>query len=347
MLLSKKTIRVSILILLLIIAVMVITGYRYFQMVYGKNVDFTKGDEVNVYVYTGEVYLTTYKKLCPYLIDSTSFKWVASKKKANNKFKPGKYKLRRGMSNNELVNMLRGGLQSPVKLVFNNIRTLEELASKVSLQIEADSIEIINLLNDETFLKEYGLSKETVMCVFIPNTYELYWNTSAEGFFKKMFQEYEKFWTKDRLNKTESIGLDKFQVITLASIVDEETTKKDEMPVIAGVYMNRLKKGMRLQADPTVIFAVGDFTIRRVLDKHKEFDSPYNTYKYSGLPPGPISMPSITALDAVLNYKEHNYLYFCAKEDFSGYHNFAKTYEQHLKNAERYKKALNKLKIYR
>ena len=343
---SKRTVRISILIFLLII-IAGLTGRRYFKIIYGNNVDIQKNTDVNIYIHSGETYEEIYKKISVYLIDSTGFGWVVNKKKTRDKFKPGMYKLRKGMSNNELVNMLRGGLQSPVKLVFNNIRTLDQLASKVSFQIEADSTEILTLLSDEEFLKEYGLTKETVMCIFIPNTYEVYWNTTAEGFFKKMFQEYEKFWNEDRLKQTEKIGLTQYEVSSLAAIVDEETAKKDEMPVIAGVYMNRLKKGMRLQADPTVIFAVGDFTIRRVLDKHKEVDSPYNTYKYSGLPPGPISMPSITALDAVLNYKEHKYLYFCAKEDFSGYHNFARTYEQHLKNAARYTRALNKRKIYR
>jgi UPF0755 protein len=201
------------------------------------------------------------------------------------------------------------------------------------------------LLNNKDFLSDYGFSPFTVFSMFIPNTYEFYWNTSAEQFFKRMNKEYEKFWNKNRETKAKEIGLTKFKVVILASIVEQETQRVDESPIVAGVYMNRLKKGMRLQADPTVIYAVGDFSIKRLFKRHLDYDSPYNTYLYKGLPPGPISLPSISSVDGVLNYEKHNYIFFCAKEDFSGYHNFASTFSQHSIYARNYQRALNNRRI--
>jgi UPF0755 protein len=200
----------------------------------------------------------------------------------------------------------------------------------------------MELFNDNEFLKKHHLNNKTIFTIFIANTYIFNWNTSAEQFFERMYKESEKFWNGNRTKKLKELNFSRLNAITLASIVEMESYRKNERPIIAGVYLNRLKKDMLLQADPTVIFAVGDFTIKRVLKKHLEFDSPYNTYKYSGLPPGPICIPSISSIDAVLDYDKNNYIYFCAKEDFSGYHNFATTFAQHINNAKKYQRALNK-----
>jgi len=251
------------------------------------------------------------------------------------------------MNNNDLINKLRSGHQDPVKVIFNSVRTREDLAGKISDQIEADSVELIEVFYNDSLIISYGLKQETVTCIFLPNTYEFWWNSSAKTFMNKMHKEYKRFWNDKRLRKAEKLNLTKEDVITLASIVDEETLYNNEMPKVAGLYINRLRKRMHLQADPTLKFAVGDFSIKRVLNVHKQIDSPYNTYKRYGLPPGPISIPSISAIDAVLNFEEHNYLYMCAKPDFSGYHNFAKTLSQHNVNARNYQRALNKERIWR
>ena len=211
----------------------------------------------------------------------------------------------------------------------------------------ADSIEILDLFSDENMILEFGFNTETFRAMFIPNTYEFYWTTSADEFAKRMKTEYDRFWDKSRKAKAEEIGLSPEEVIILASIVQSETIKKDELETVAGLYINRLKKDIRLQADPTIKYAVGDYSLKRVLTKHLEIDSPYNTYKNVGLPPGPIAFPEITTIDAVLNYEKHKYLYMCAKEDFSGYHNFAQTLSQHNRNAAKYRKALDKKRIYK
>ena len=230
-------------------------------------------------------------------------------------------------------------------MVFNNIRTKEQFAGRISNQIETDSLSIINLLNNNSFLEKYELNSQNVMVMFIPNTYELYWNTSAEKLFERMNHEYKKFWNEERTDKAAAVGLTTVEISILASIVQSETNKKDEMARIAGTYINRLNKGMLLQADPTVVYALGDFTIKRLLSKHLEIDSPYNTYKYTGLPPGPITIPDATTIDKVLNYEKHDYLFFCAREDLSGYHAFAKTLAEHSANAKKYQKALDKMNI--
>jgi UPF0755 protein len=251
------------------------------------------------------------------------------------------------MSNNELVNLLRSGVQEPIKLVFNEARTKNDFIDVISKQIEADKDELQKLINDDTYLNDLGVNSKNVLTLFIPNTYQVYWNTSAKQFIERMAKENEKFWTKNRIQKAQKLNLTKAEVSTLASIVQQESRVVDEQPIIAGVYLNRLKKGMRLQADPTVIFAIGDFTIKRVLNVHLEYDSPYNTYKYAGLPPGPICISYSTTIDAVLNRKAHNYIYFCAKEDFSGRHNFAANIAQHDINAAKFRRALNARKIFK
>ena len=251
------------------------------------------------------------------------------------------------MNTNQIVNMLRSGRQDPVDVTFNNVRFKEDLAEKVSKYIWADSVSILNLFSDEKLITGFGFTTETFRTMFIPNTYEFYWTTSAEEFAQRMKIEYDKFWTETRKAKAKKIELSPEEVIILASIVQSETVKPDEMKRIAGLYLNRLKRGILLQADPTIKYAVGDYSIKRVLNKHLEIDSPYNTYKYAGLPPGPIMFPEVSAIDAVLNYETHNYIYMCAKEDFSGYHNFAKTLSQHNRNAAKYRAALNKKRIWK
>lgn len=318
-------------------------------VVFGSNVDTKDGKPQWFYVYTGSTYKSVYESLQKQklLRNNSTFDFIASKKHYKNKVQPGRYMLRNGMSNNQLVNLLRSGVQEPVKVVFHNIRTKEQFAGRIASQLEADSVSILTMLNDSAFLAENGYNSNTVISLFIPNTYEFYWTTTAKKFLNRMVKESELFWNTGRMEKAGKMNLTPVEVITLASIVEEESQKNDERPTIAGVYYNRLQKGMLLQADPTVKYAVGDFTLRRILNVHTEYDSPYNTYKYKGLPPGPICIPSIPAIDAVLNYNKTNYLYFCAKEDFSGYHNFAETKEEHEANARKYWNALNARKIYR
>ncbi len=279
------------------------------------------------------------------IIDRKTFEWLANRKDFKDHIHPGHYVVSKGMSNNEIIRMLMAGRQMPVKVTFNNLRTRDQLAEKISTEIEATKADILHLLSDEQFLSQYGFSCDNVMVVFIPNTYQIYWNSSAEQFFLRMYKEYTKFWTDERKKKAEAAGLTPIQVSILASIVDEETEKKSEEPAIAGVYINRLDKHMLLQADPTVRYALGDFTIKRILKKHLEIQSPYNTYIHPGLPPGPINIPSIESIEAVLNFEKSGYLYFCAKEDFSGYHHFSKTMEQHLAYARLYQKALTQHRI--
>jgi UPF0755 protein len=252
------------------------------------------------------------------------------------------------MSNLALLNKLMRALQDPVRLTLSgNIRSNERLAVLLSRYVEADSVKILLSLNDSLTTADYGFTPTTIMGMFIPNTYEVYWNTAPDALLKRMKREYDNFWTEERKAKAEILGLSLQEVTVLASIVYEESLKNDEMPRIAGVYMNRLKKKMTLDADTTLKFAAGDFTLRRVLDRHKLIDSPYNTYKYAGLPPGPICVPPPAAIDAVLNYDRHDYFYFCARPDLSGYHNFAKTLSQHNQNAHNYQQMLNKNRIYR
>lgn len=276
-----------------------------------------------------------------------AFKWVAKKKDYAGNIKAGRYVLPKNMSTNALVNKLRIGAQDPVNVTFNNVRVKEELAGKVSAYIWADSLAVLNLFSDEKQIEEWGFNTETFRCMFIPNTYEMYWTTMAGDFAKRMHQEYQRFWNNERLKKAKKLELSPIEVSILASIVQSETAKPDELKRVAGLYINRLKRGILLQADPTVKYAVGDFSIKRVLNKHLAVESPYNTYKYAGLPPGPICFPSTAAIDAVLDYEQHNYIYMCAKNDFSGYHSFAATLAQHNRNAAKYRAALNRNRIYK
>lgn len=279
------------------------------------------------------------------LNDTATFRWAAEFKEYPDHVKSGKYRLEAGMNNRRLVNMLLAGLQEPVQFRFQNLRLRGQFAKSVETNLEPDSVEIMHYLQSDSVAASYGFDRENFFCMFIPNTYEFFWDTSVQAFFDRMNAEYEKFWNSERRARADSIGLSPTEVSILASIVKGEALHNDEMPKIAGLYLNRLNKGILLQADPTVIFATQDFTIRRVLNRHLRTPSPYNTYIHKGLPPGPIMMPSIASIDAVLNYEKHDYIYMCAKADFSGYHNFAKTVREHLVNARAFQAALNERNI--
>ncbi len=334
---------------LVVIAFGAIKGYSLYRKAYAANI-FTPGhDDIILLIPTGSDYTDVLSIIERENIvkNMTSFTWAVGKKNYANKVKAGRYRVQDRMSNNDFIDMLRSGRQEPVKLTFNNIRTLNQFAIRISEQLEMDGEDLLGLLVSDSVMVKYGFNSSTMKCMFLPDSYEVYWNISPESFIEKMYNEYNNFWKGRQDRKAEAIGLSREEVITLASIVNEETRKNDEKPRVAGVYMNRLNKGMRLQADPTVIYAVGDFTIKRVLRKHYQIDSPYNTYKIDGLPPGPINMPEKSSINAVLNYEKHNYIYFCAKPDFSGYHNFARTHDEHNRNAALYRKELNKRRIYR
>ena len=258
-------------------------------------------------------------------------------------FRPrtGRYRVEPGTKCLELYRGLRNGIQEPIKLVVPNSRTMDRLAAALSQSLMVDSAEIASALTDSIYCDTHGYTTATIPALFIPNTYEVYWDISVDKLVERMQRENARFWTAERKAKAEACGMTPEQVATLASIVDEETANNAEKPMIAGLYLNRLRLGIPLQADPTVKFAVGDFKLRRILNIHLGTESPYNTYRITGLPPGPIRIASIAGLEAVLNHAEHNYLYMCAKEDFSGTHNFATTLSEHYRNARRYQKALN------
>lgn len=261
-------------------------------------------------------------------------------------YKVGHYVVKDGMNVIEVVRMLKLGLQTPVNVTMNNVKIPAQLAGKLAPQLEADSVELVEVFTDEALAKELGFdSPLTMFSIFLPNTYEFYWTVKPREFVDRMYREYKRFWEGDRDKKRERSGLDRVEVATLASIVYEETRKVDEMPRVAGVYMNRLRTGMPLQADPTIKYAMQDFGLRRILNRHLKTPSPYNTYLNRGLPPSPICMPSVEAIDAVLNFEKHDYLFFCARPTFDGYHNFAKTYSEHLRNARAYQAELNKRNI--
>jgi UPF0755 protein len=251
------------------------------------------------------------------------------------------------MNNNLLVNKLRNGQQDAVNVTFNNIRTFPELAGKVASYLEADSLSLLAEFSATENLDKFKFSNVTFPSMFIPNTYKFYWTATPSQFVERMHKEYEKFWNKERTDKAAALGLSQTEVSTLASIVQEETNKNEEKPIVAGLYINRLKRGILLQADPTIKFALNDFTLRRITSEMLLIESPFNTYKYAGLPPGLINFPEISSIDAVLNAKKHDYIYMCAKEDFSGYHNFAQSLAEHNRNAARYQAVLNKSKIWK
>lgn len=296
-----------------------------------------------LYIRTGATYEDVRRSLQEgdYLGDMWSFELLAKQAGYPARVKAGKYKINRGMSNYNIVRVLRSGRQTPVKLVINKVRTKQDFAHLIGTQLEADSNKLLQLLSDSAFCATYGQDTNTIMCAIIPDTYEFYWNTGAEKAFSKIQDNYNTFWNDNRKQLAAAKKLSPQQIAIIASIVEEETNMNDEKGNVASVYINRYNKGMRLQADPTVKFAVGDFTLRRITGVHLQTLSPYNTYLNSGLPPGPICTPSKKTLDAVLNSPSTDYIYFCAKEDFSGYHRFASNYNDHMKNARLYQQALD------
>lgn len=257
------------------------------------------------------------------------------------KIRTGRYAIKADESVMTVYRHLRNGVQEPLKLTIPESRTMERLAATLAKKLMLDSATIAQALCDQSFCNEYGYDTATIACMFVPNTYEIYWNVSIEKLAQRMQKEHDSFWNDERRSKAASLGLSPEGVCTLASIIDEETANNDEKPMIAGMYLNRIEQNMPLQADPTVKFALKDFGARRIYQKMLTIDNPYNTYKYAGLPPGPIKIASVKGIDAVLNRVKHDYLYMCAKEDFSGTHNFAVTYKEHLQNAAKYTKALN------
>ena len=322
-----------------VISVLIIYGFILISRIFSANTKFEE-KELYVYVPTDATYADVKKILQPYIKNYDNFEMVANKRSYPENVKSGRFLLKKDMNNIDLVRAMRSNV--PVKLAFNNQERLENFAGRVGSEIEADSLSLMKAIKDSTFLKENGFNEENVFAMFIPNTYEVYWNTSAIKFRDKMIKEYHNFWTPERIAKAEKQGLTPVQATILASIVHKESVKKDERPRIAGVYLNRLRLAMPLQADPTVIYALklkaNDFdqVIKRVFYNDLIMKSPYNTYVNVGLPPGPIAMPDITALEAVLNPEKHDYIYFCASVDRFGYHEFASTYEQHQVNAKKY-----------
>lgn len=280
------------------------------------------------------------------LISEASFRTASGLMRYNkDKVPAGRYKIEKNWSNQQLISKLRSGNQDAQNVVINNIRTIYDLAGKASRYFETDSIGFLTYLKSENVSSELGYTQDDFLTMFIPNTYEMFWTTTPEKFVNRMKKEHDSFWSEERVNKIKQNNLDKKQAYIVASIVEKESNYNPERPTIAGVYLNRLKAGEKLQADPTVVFATGDFSIQRVLYSHLETDSPYNTYKYAGLPPGPICMPSISSLESVINVEKHDYMFFCAKADNSGIHVFAKDYTSHLKNAEAFANWLNSLNI--
>ncbi|MFV8466346.1 endolytic transglycosylase MltG [Flavobacterium sp. LB1P62] len=327
-----------------LISVLMIYGFILLRQIFSANTKFAD-KEVYVYIPTDSKYEDVKKIIAPYVENMNRFEMVASKRDYPANVKPGRFLFTKGMNSYELVKTLR--INVPVKLAFNNQERLENFAGRVGSQIEADSLSLLTSFKDSIFLKENGFTEENILVMFIPNTYETYWNTSAEKFRDKMIKEYRSFWNKERVAKAAKQGLTPIEATILASIVHKESVKKDERPRIAGVYLNRLRAQMPLQADPTVIYAIkkksNDFdqVIKRVFYNDLTMSSPYNTYVNIGLPPGPIAMPDITALEAVLNPEKNNFIYFCASVERFGYHEFAATLEEHNKNAKKYSDWIN------
>jgi UPF0755 protein len=346
---AKKKNLVKLLMFSLLAAIILVAGAVVYVLFY-PNISPKDAEKAYLLVYpysTVENVANDIEKTAQ-ISSKTTFLWAAKiLKYAYENVRSGRYEISGETSNLALLRRLRNGQQTPVKLTFNNIRTKENLAARLSQQLLADSTSLIKLLNDSTFLSQYKLTPETSVALFIPDTYEVYWTINADELFSRMHREYKAFWTDERLKKAAEIPLTPVEVSTLASIVEEETNAKTERPLVAGLYINRLKQNMRLQADPTLKFAIGDFGLRRIMIAHifQAKGSPYNTYLRTGLPPGPIRIPSKNGLDAVLNYSHHDYLFMCAKETFDGTHNFAHTYAEHQQNAKRYQQALNERNI--
>ncbi|MDG5491682.1 endolytic transglycosylase MltG [Psychroserpens sp. SPM9] len=320
-------------------------AYFVYSAMLSPNTAFNN-EEAYIFVPTNAGYADVRSQLEPLLDDIDAFDALAERKKYTSNLKAGRFVIKKGMSNNDIINSIRSN-NLPIKISFNNQESIAKLAGRISAQIEADSLSLVTAMTDEAFLSDSGFTKQTALGMYIPNSYEFFWNTSSEQFRDRMLKEYNRFWNADRNAKAKAIGLSRDQVMALASIVHEESKQASEQPRIAGVYMNRIRIGMPLQADPTLKFAAYQLPeyqntiIKRVLNKHKEIKSPYNTYMHTGLPPGLIAMPDISAINAVLNYEKHNYLYFAADARKLGFHKFAKTLSQHNINARDYQRYLS------
>src|ERR1035437_1815480 len=341
--------KVVIALLLIILIIGGIGGYYAYLTIYQPNVNSIDKKSLIIYIPTGSNFDDVVHILVKnnVLKNSATFEFLAEKKQYKNAVKPGKYRILANMNNNALINLLRAGIQEPVELNFNGIKTKYQLISRLCRRIEADSNSLYKAMNDNGYLSKYGFNRGNVQALFIPNTYEFFWNTSVDDFFNRMAKEYKVFWTDARKNKAKGMGLSQTDVAILASIVQaEQCCDNDEKKIIAGLYINRLNKNMLLQSDPTVIFAIGDFSIQRVSFEQTSFQSPYNTYVNKGLPPGPIGFAQESSIDAVLNYNKNSYIFMCAKEDLSGKHYFSTTYEQHCVFALKYREALNSRNIH-
>lgn len=340
--------KIILIILSILIIVGAIIGYTYYSKIYNSNVI----EDTAILIPNDATFGEVKEIILPHLKNKNSFDWVARQKNYPNVIKSGKYLIKKGMNNNDLVNLLRSGKQAIIKVTFNNQDTLEKLSGRIAEQIDADSIEILSAILDVNFLKKNNFTKANVLGMFVPNSYEFYWNTTSEKFRDRMLKESKVFWNTSRQKKANKLNLTKNEVITLASIVQKETANANERPIVAGLYLNRLRDKWALGADPTIIFALKqkygqDYEVKRVLYKDLEIDSPYNTYKNAGLPPSLIAMPDISAIDAVLNHAKHDYYYMCASVTKIGYHEFAKTLAQHNVNASKYHKWVSKQGINR
>ena len=342
-----KFIRIAILLIGFLVAAF---SYYVYQIMYTGNLQVNKDKSFILLVPQNATFETVWDSLTKNDVvnDELSFRFLAKRMKYTEKVKPGRYIIKKNSANYPTLVKLRSGDQDPLNLTFNNVRFKKDLIKKIGTKFEFDSTAFEKVLMDSSTAGKYGFTNDTFMSMFIPNTYDLFWNTTPEKILDRMKKEYDRFWNEDRKAKAKAIGLTPVQVSILASIVEEEQARKnDEKPKVAGMYLNRLNKGMLLQADPTVKYAIGDFSIKRVLNQHLAVRNPYNTYLYKGLTPGPIRLADVNSIDAVLNAEKHDYLYMCASPDLNGYHMFSKTYEEHMKNAALYQQALNKLKIYK
>lgn len=336
--------RILIAIAILAIIACGLVGWAYYLVIHPQ---FTLDKSVYIYIYPNDSAASIMQKIQEAAEPASmlGFKLLAHHNNLDRQKRTGRYAINDGDNMHTLYRRIVSNQQTPVKVTVPAVRTVSQLVAAVSKQIMIDSLDLAAFAQSSGFYARVGYTKETLPTMFLPNTYEFYWDVSPERFMIRMMNERRNFWNESRRAKAEAIGLTIEQVMTLASIVDEETNNNTEKPIVAGLYINRLKRGMLLQADPTVKFAIGDFTRQRILAADLEIESPYNTYKHKGLPPGPIRIASLQGIESVLNHAKHNYLYMCAKEDFSGTHNFATTLAQHNANARRYQQALNKLKI--
>jgi UPF0755 protein len=346
---KSKILKAGLILFSLVLVAGAVIAFLFWRAVYQNNINLEPGQTAYLYVTTGSDFDDLKKNIesSGLLKNQNTFLWLAIRKNLPNHVYPGRYEIPAGMNNDELINMLRSGAQKPLNVIFNSLRTVDQMAGVVAKQIEADSTAIAEFVKSKSFEKKYGFDEQKAPVMFIPNTYEFYWNTSAEQFADRMFTEYKRYWNDDRVALAKKQNLTPVEATILASIVEKETIRNDEKATIAGVYLNRLNKGWKLQADPTTVFAFfleNDSILNRVYRKHTKMDSPYNTYVHKGLPPGPICLPSLSSINAVLNPENHQYMYFVAKADGSGYHHFSKTYEQHLRYAREHYDGLKKKK---